>query len=163
MSFRDRGSLFGRNLLDLRRGACRAKRTGMHDTHDEERPSVRRLPVSGVHVAITVDSETEHNLWSDLTLDVMNGGVFVATYHPMPVGTPVHILLSLEGEPVPLALTGVVAWTRPHREGSDGVAGAGIRFTDLEPRSAEKLLRFVESVRTPMVFELPSIRPAARR
>jgi len=124
----------------------------MHE--DDEKPSVRRIPNSGIHVAITLDHASEHNLWSDIALDVINGGVFVATFHPLPPGTTVHLLLTLEGDETPIAATGVVRWVRPHREGSDGIAGAGVQFVDLDARTAEKLLRFAEVVREPLVFEL---------
>lgn len=124
---------------------------------ESERPSVRRLPASGVHVAITLNGVSEHNLWSDLTMDVAHGGVFVATYYPLAIGTEVHMLLTLEGEDVPLAATGVVRWHSLHRDGSDNVAGAGIRFVDLEPKAAEKLARFAREVREPVVFELDEV------
>jgi uncharacterized protein (TIGR02266 family) len=124
------------------------------DNRDEERPSVRRLPVSGVHVSIVLGASSEHLLWSDLTLDVTKGGVFVATFHPLPVGTEVHLLLMIEGDPLPIAAEGVVRWTTSHREHDDGVAGAGISFTEIDPKSLETLARFAREVREPMRFEL---------
>lgn len=120
---------------------------------DEDKPSVRRIPVSGVHVSIVLGAGSEHLLWSDLSLDITSGGVFVATFHPLPVGTTVHLLLMMEGDPLPIAAEGVVRWTRPHRDGSDGVAGAGIAFTKIDPRSLERLVVFAREVREPMMFE----------
>jgi uncharacterized protein (TIGR02266 family) len=127
-----------------------------HDENedDEERPSVRRLPVSGVHVSIVLGPASEHLLWSDLTLDVTKGGVFVATFHPLPVGTSVHLLLMIEDDPLPIAAEGVVRWSTPHREHDDGVAGAGIQFTKIDAKSLETLARFAREVREPMMFEL---------
>lgn len=123
-------------------------------TGDEERPSVRRLPVSGVHVSIVLGPGSEHVLWSDLTLDITKGGVFVATFHPLAVGTAVHLLLMLEGDPLPIAAEGVVRWITQHREHDDGVAGAGISFTKIDAKSIETLVRFAREVREPMMFEL---------
>lgn len=138
------------------------------ESNDEEKPSVRRLPVSGVHVSITLGPGSEHVLWADLTLDVTKGGVFVATFHPMPVGTTVHLLLMLEGDPMPIAAEGIVRWTVPHRDHDDGVAGAGIQFTTIEPKALDALARFAREVREPMMFEIEdavrktaSIRPRA--
>ena len=129
---------------------------------DEERPSVRRLPVSGVHVSVTLGPGSEHLLWADLTLDVREGGVFVATFHPLPVGTTVHLLLMLEGDPMPIAAEGIVRWATPHREHDDGVAGAGIQFTKIDDKALDALARFAKDVREPMMFELDdSMRNAA--
>jgi uncharacterized protein (TIGR02266 family) len=121
---------------------------------EDDRPSVRRIPASGVHVAITLDDTSEHNLWSDVTGDVAHGGVFVATYHPLGIGTVVHLLLTLDGEDVPLAAEGVVRWHSLHRDGSDNVAGAGIKLLELDEAASQKLARFAREVREPLVFEL---------
>jgi uncharacterized protein (TIGR02266 family) len=146
------------------RGASSAVVRGMSnfEKDDEEKPSVRRLPVSGVHVSIALGPGSEHLLWSDLTLDVTKGGVFVATFHPMPVGTEVHLLLMIDGDPLPIAAEGVVRWNTPHREHDDGVAGAGIQFTKIDAKSLETLARFAREVREPMMFELDdSVRSGA--
>jgi uncharacterized protein (TIGR02266 family) len=120
------------------------------------------MPASGIHVAVTIDQGSDHNLWSDVTMDMSKGGVFVATFHPLSLGTEVHLLITLAAERVEIAARGVVRWTRVHREGSDGGAGVGVRFLDLDPEDIEKLARFVENVRDPMIFELddPPMRKA---
>lgn len=121
---------------------------------DDAMPSVRRLPVSGVHVSVVLGAGSEHQLWSDLTLDIASGGVFVATFHPLAVGTVVHLLLMIEGDPLPIAAEGVVRWTNPHRAHDDGIAGAGIQLTKIDEKSLDTLVRFAREVREPMVFEL---------
>src|SRR5688572_6736522 len=91
---------------------------GVRMTNEHEQPTVRRIPTSGIHVAVKIDTTSEHTFWSDLTMNVEAGGVFVATFHPLAMGTIVHMLVTLEGEDVPFAASGVVRWTRPHRDGS---------------------------------------------
>lgn len=108
-------------------------------------------------MSIKLGPDSEHNLWSDLTMNVANGGVFVATFHPLALGTVVHLLLTVEGADKPIATQGVVRWTRPHRDGSDGAAGVGVRFVDLDPHAIDTLARFVENVREPMIFELDDV------
>lgn len=128
-----------------------------------ELPAVRRLPKSGTHVAITLDRASEHALWADLSLDVAaTGGVFVATYVTLGVGTVVDMLLTLEGEELPIAARGVVRWTRPHRDGSDGPTGVGVKLLDPTPETAARLARFAESVREPIVFDLEDLQIRAR-
>lgn len=119
---------------------------------DDERPSVRRMS-TGVHVAITLDRTSEHNLWSDLMMEEPLG-VFIATFHRLTLGTVVHLVLTIAGEATPLAASGVVRWSSAHREGTDNVAGVGLRFVDLDEVTAAKLARFMRGVREPIVFEL---------
>lgn len=123
--------------------------------NEHEQPTVRRIPTSGIHVAVKIDATSEHTFWSDLTMDLAtSGGVFVATFHPLAMGTIVHMLVTVAGDDVPFAASGVVRWTRPHRDGSDGVAGVGVAFLDLDASAHEKVARFVDEHRAPMIFEL---------
>lgn len=123
-------------------------------TNEHEQPTVQRIPTSGIHVAVKIDATSEHTFWSDLAMNVATGGVFVATFHPLAIGTLVHMLVTVAGDDVPFATSGVVRWTRPHRDGSDGVAGVGVAFLDLDESALEKVARFVDSERAPMIFEL---------
>ncbi|WP_169927272.1 PilZ domain-containing protein [Labilithrix luteola] len=123
--------------------------------NDDERPSVRRMS-SGVHVVIALDRTSDHNLWSDLMMEEPHG-VFIATFHRLTLGTVVHLVLTLEGDPTPLAASGVVRWSSSHREGTDNVAGVGLRFVDLDDAAAAKLARFMSHVREPIVFELEEL------
>lgn len=115
-------------------------------------PAVASSLESTPRVAIAIDHASEHNFWSDLTLDVMRGGVFVATYHALPLGTAVEIELGLAGDD-PTLLRGVVRWARAHHDGSDGATGLGIAFVEPSPDDAARIRRFVETVRQPLLFE----------
>lgn len=115
-------------------------------------PTVRNFEARSPRVAIAIDEKSEHNFWSDLTFDVQHGGVFVATYHALPVGTAVELELGLAGE-TPTILQGVVRWTRAHRDGSDASAGFGIALLDVPPDAKARIDRFVE-VRPPIVVEI---------
>ena len=120
---------------------------------DHEVPTVRNVPTNGIHVAVKIDDASEHTFWADLTMDLASGGVFVATFHPLAVGTVVHMLVTLARDDVPFAAAGVVRWVRPHREGSDGAAGVGVAFLDVDPDALGKVQRFAETERSPIVFE----------
>lgn len=125
--------------------------------NDHEQPAVRRAPISGIHVAVKIDEASDHTFWSDLSMDLAKGGLFVATFHPLSIGTVVHMLVTVAGDDVPFAASGVVRWTRPHRDGSDGVAGVGVAFVDLEAAALAKVQRFVDDHRAPLVFELDDV------
>lgn len=123
-------------------------------------PTVRHFDAKRPRVAIAIDDRSEHNFWADLTFDVLQGGVFVATYHALPVGTAVELELGLAGD-TPTILRGVVRWTRAHREGSDASAGFGVALVDVPPEAKARIDRFVER-RPPMLVELDEPQPTRR-
>lgn len=125
-------------------------------------PAVQNTMEKRPRVAVAIDGTSEHNFWSDLTLDVARGGVFVATYHSLPLGTPVEIELGLAGEE-PTILRGVVRWARGHADGSDGSAGIGIALVDVGPEANARIQRFAETVRQPLLFEVDDTITARRR
>lgn len=129
----------------------------------DETPTVRRGPTSGTHVAISLSRSSDHTLWADVTMDVAEaGGVFVATYHALPLGTVVDLLLTFEGESRPVAARGVVRWTRAHRDGEGGHAGVGVRLVDVTAEVAGALARFTSQVREPLMFDLEDAPMRAR-
>jgi type IV pilus assembly protein PilZ len=92
-------------------------------------------------------------------MHVESGGVFFATYQPMRIGNVVDMAVTLPDAKEPITVSGVVRWTRPHLEGSDGAAGIGIKFLDLTSEGCARVEEFARA-RPPMVFELddPPIR-----
>lgn len=124
-------------------------------------PTVQAHARQGARVVVDVHARSEHVFWSDITNDVLNnGGVFVATYHALPLGTTVEIELRVQdGEP--MRAEGIVVWQRAHREGSDAAAGVGIAFTALDGELGSLVERFVSEVREPMLFE-PAVTSSRR-
>ena len=120
---------------------------------------VTRAAGSPARLEITIDEHSEHNFWAGLAMQVEEGGVFFATYQPMRIGTVVDMALALPDGKEPITVAGVVRWTRPHLEGSDGAAGIGIKFLDLSSDACPRVEEFARA-RAPMVFELddPPIR-----
>jgi uncharacterized protein (TIGR02266 family) len=110
---------------------------------------------------VEIDHLSEHNLWADLAMQLERGGVFYATYQPMELGTLVDLTVMLPDEEEPITVAGVVRWTRPHLEGSEGWPGIGIKFIELDAVTHERFERFAMS-RQPIVFELDDA-PIRRR
>lgn len=129
---------------------------------DAEGPVVKLDKLVGVRVSVAIDAMSEHQLWSDLTLSADSGGVFVATYHHLPLGTTVDVVLTLPDAEPPIAMKGVVRWTRSHRDDADDGAGVGIKFVDVAADARERLDRFTTTVREPMLFDLDDA-PMRRR
>src|SRR6476660_3108191 len=95
-------------------------------------------------VEIELDQASEHNFWSGLQMDMSDGGVFVATHMPLPVGTPVSVVMTLPFEDKPVVVKGHVTWTRPHQDDSDAPAGVGVVFVDVSDEVFAKVRRFTE-------------------
>ena len=128
-------------------------------------PAVRRGQ-GGAHaqVAITIHATSDHAFWADLTMEVDKcGGVFVATYEALVLGTLVDMELELPDGGDPIAVTGVVRWTRPHIEGSDGATGVGVKFLSLTDDERRRVVHFSEKIRQPMIFDLDEAPIRSRR
>jgi uncharacterized protein (TIGR02266 family) len=91
---------------------------------------------------IAVTLESEHNFWAGITDNISEGGVFVATNAPPPIGTRVELILTLPSHPEPFALQGVVRWTR-ERSTTDLPIGCGIQWQDLPRDAAQAIARFI--------------------
>jgi len=76
-------------------------------------------------VTLFVEYEGADDLVGDYTENLSSGGTFVATNRELPVGTAVQLVLGFPGLLEPIAIAGIVRWTRPEAEG----AGAGIQFS----------------------------------
>jgi len=88
---------------------------------------------------------------SGLTQDISEGGLFVATYRLLPIGTPLSLSFQLPSGKR-LDVKGVVRWVREEALG-DARPGLGIAFSDL---SEDALASIAEccAVRPPLVFDM---------
>ncbi len=113
----------------------------------EEARSSRRFPFE-----INIDIVSEHNFYAGLSLNISEGGLFVATHVEYRVGTQLEIRLLLPGDDEPTSIMTEVRWTRPHNENADGSAGMGLRFLGLTPDVLAKVALFAKS-RDPLYYE----------
>jgi len=109
----------------------------------------RRFPYE-----INVDIVSEHNFYAGLSLNISEGGLFVATHVEYPVGTKIEIRLLLPGDEEPTALMTEVRWVRPHHhDNADASAGGmGLRFVGLTPELLTKVARFAQA-RDPLYYD----------
>ena len=83
------------------------------------------------------------HLIAGLTQDISEGGVFVATYQTLALGTMVTLALELPVGRV--EVRGQVRWARPQLEGSDQRPGFGVAFTALTAEAVAALRQFCAS------------------
>ena len=113
---------------------------------EEERRRSARL---GLHANVTAYSET--NFFTGFTMDISDGGVFISTYSPPPVGDTVVLNITVAGE-MELMVKGTVRWHRTDDSGS--AIGCGVQFAALDPRQQQALTAMLKRAqREPLLFE----------
>ncbi len=115
-------------------------------------PNQRRAnPRVALEVSVTLESDD--NFYAGIANDVSEGGVFVATYQPPPVGATVDLTLILPDSAEQFACSGVVRWIRDlHPASCDAPNGCGIQWTEMPAGAIAAIRRFV-SLRDTMLFE----------
>ncbi|HKP63983.1 MAG TPA: hypothetical protein VJV78_44920 [Polyangiales bacterium] len=124
----------------------------------EERPSrariVERLWEDPIREELEVNlgATTESNLYVDVDLRVANGGVFVATYQALPLGTQVSLNITLAGG-LATSAHGRVTLQRESLEAfGDAAPGVCVAF-ELLSSEALALLEQFAAIRTPWLIE----------
>ena len=79
-----------------------------------------------------------------LTQDLSEGGVFIATYQLLPIGTSVSLAFELPGGHR-VEARGEVRWIRGEIEDSDTRPGLGVAFTELGPEALARIVEYCGS------------------
>ncbi len=101
-------------------------------------------------VAVDVSLHTEHNFYMGLTENLSEGGLFIATYDDIPVGTRLEMSINLLGLPT-IEMPGEVRWLREYTE--DVAPGIGVRFLDMSENDKQAIKSFMAR-RDPLLFEI---------
>ena len=109
----------------------------------ERRTALRRT----IEADIGFFSET--HFFAGFAGDISDGGIFVATYDVLPLGTELTVSFVLPGGHQIVA-SGHVAWVRDARDrGLEGQPGMGVRFSSLSSADRAAITQFL-AVRPPM-------------
>ena len=76
---------------------------------------------------------------TDWATDISQGGMFINTRSPLPVGTDVKILIQLPTVESPIGLNGRVTRVAELDTRANVVSGMGIQFTDVDPSKRKQL------------------------
>lgn len=114
--------------------------------HDNRRANAR------IHLEAAVDLRSATNLFTGLTENISQGGVFIATEVHMDLGEKLQVSLSLLGD-TPITVDTEVCWLRP--SGSGGLeTGVGVRFLNLTEKERRYLQTFIDSrIRDSILFD----------
>lgn len=111
---------------------------------EEKRESQR------VSLAVDIHLSSDSHFFSGLSGDISEGGLFLSTYRPIAVGSPVALEFSLPGTNDALRAKGEVRWLREHSTGQP--QGVGIAFEELAEEDRERIHRFC-TMRPPLYYE----------
>ncbi|MCP4603613.1 MAG: TIGR02266 family protein [Proteobacteria bacterium] len=111
----------------------------------EDRRSFKR---KSIKVDIGIHSDT--NFFAGFSQDISSGGLFVATYDVLLIGTKLNVNFSLPNGPV-LSLDGIVRWVREYNETTPDIEpGMGIRFDDLRKKDRKAINKYI--AQNPPIF-----------
>lgn len=113
-------------------------------------PDANRRYSRRVQLDVDIGLHSETNFFVGFAEDISDGGLFVATYDLMPVGTELTLSLVLPGGKQ-VVVSGRVTWIRDPHDG-ELAPGVGVRFERLDEDDRKAIDRFL-SKRAPMFFE----------
>lgn len=94
----------------------------------------------------------ENNFYAGLSENISEAGVFIATAHTLPIGTPVVLSFTLPNAEDPIAVVGTVQWIRDQDATVPPGNNFGAHFNDLKPgmgvkfeELSEESLRLIRS------------------
>lgn len=95
-------------------------------------------------ITLVVEYDGADELIVDYTENLSAGGTFVHTTRAFEVGTRIQLRLSFPGLLAPIAIEGVVCWSR---DSDAGEPGAGIEFTDFDEQARARVDEIVQRIR----------------
>lgn len=113
---------------------------------EDERKSPRAIAY------LCIDLCSEHNFWTGLTMNISEGGVFVATHVMLAPGSLVGLHLELPNHTRIMTL-GEVRWSRSYTGDDDVPPGLGIKFVGLDLSGLAAIRKFITTIREPLLFE----------
>lgn len=105
-----------------------------------------------VDVELEVTLSGPHTFFSGFTMDISEGGVFIATHQIFPIGTEFRIILFVGKEK--LEIESEVVWVRGEDSAiiSGEEPGMGLRFLSLDDRSLSVISEFIKK-REPLLYD----------
>lgn len=94
-------------------------------------------------VNLEVSLSSEHNFYNGFSENVSEGGIFIATHDPLPMGEVVQMSFKLpSGHAV--EVHGEVRWIRDANVMGDATPGMGLRFNDLADEDRVAIENFLQ-------------------
>ena len=119
---------------------------------------VNRRKTYRLESQVRVTSHSETNFFTGFTENITDGGLFICTAQPQPVGTIVDFDLVVQEGEEPIPVTGIVRWVRATPPGQGHTPpGMGIQFIGLSPLNMARLQKFISETRESLFFDLECV------
>ena len=103
-----------------------------------------------VELKVALDVKSPTNFFTGIAMNISTGGIFLATHVPARVGEIIPLSFALPDEKQDVHVMSEVCWSRRYRaEFPDAHPGMGLRFLNLLPADAERINRYIHTVREP--------------
>jgi len=102
-------------------------------------------------VRLEIYYSTPMDIFTSLSQNLNEGGIFIETDRPAPVGTVVEIKFYLPGDHKPIETHGVVVWsttTLPEKGSGHTLTGMGIEFENLSNHDKERINKFIRDMKS---------------
>jgi type IV pilus assembly protein PilZ len=109
--------------------------------------TLERRRAERADLVVRVDYQTVDEFFSEFARNINEGGLFVETETPHPLGTPVDLQFKLPGSPDPIQVTGSVV--RVADGPTDEASGMGIAFGELDTETRQRINELVRRLRSP--------------
>jgi uncharacterized protein (TIGR02266 family) len=96
---------------------------------------------------IPVAYRTVGSFLTDWATNISQGGLFINTRKPMPVGTEVKIIIQLPDAAFPFDIAGRVKRVEPVGNPANAAPGMAVEFTELDGAKRDKIETFVQKLR----------------
>jgi len=96
-------------------------------------------------LVVRVDYQTVDEFFSEFARNINEGGLFVESETPHPLGTRVDLQFQLPGSDEPAQVVGTVVRTS---DGSSEPPGMGIEFDELDGQTRQRVDQLVRRLRT---------------
>lgn len=109
---------------------------------DSVPPSQRKVPRRAVELEIEFNEDIQ--FYAGLTQDISEGGVFIATYRLLRIGTPLTLSFQMP-DSTKVTARGEVRWVRDTNQ-TEVRTGMGVAFTEISEEALASIARFCREV-----------------
>ncbi len=110
-------------------------------------PAENKRKATRLHHELMVAYRTVGSFLTDWATNISQGGLFINTRKPLPVGTVVKLIIQLPSVEFPFDLSGRVTRVTEYDNHANMVPGMGIEFTDVDEPKRQKISAFVDKLR----------------
>jgi type IV pilus assembly protein PilZ len=111
--------------------------------------AIERRASPRADVVIRVNYQTVDSLFSEFARNINDGGVFIETDSPQPIGTNVELEFKLPGADRPVEVVGnVVRSVEVDQVAPDEIAGMAIEFENLNSDARQQINEIIQKLRS---------------